>query len=55
MDDYFTHTFDGHKFEVLVYEMNGTGVKTPLLAESAILAQVDPVFAIDNYNKHKKD
>ena len=49
MEDFFKHYCDGHVFEVLVYETTGTGSKTALLAESNLLARMEPMLAINNY------
>ena len=49
MEDFFKHYCDGHVFEVLVYETTGTGSKTALLAESNLLARMEPMFALNNY------
>ena len=49
MNDYFKHYCDGKVFYICIYETTGSGSKTPLLAESSLLAKLEPMLAINNY------
>ena len=55
MDDYFKHYCGGKVFYVCIYATTSSGSKTPLLAESSLLAKIEPMLAFNNYCDKTED